>query len=269
MKNKIKKILKAMIPSRLRPRIRLAYKKIRFFGLRHLCPFCKSRLGRFLPYGLTFPVLTEKKVVGGGYRLNTLCPVCDSFDRERLLYLHLVHKTEIFSKPQKVLHIAPEVRVRNVLTGKANIDYLTADLMADNVMAKVDITDIRYPDNSFDSIICNHVLEHVIDDRKAMSELYRVLKPGGWAILQVPMSLALESTYEDFTINTPEGREIAFGQNDHVRIYAKDYVDRLSQAGFKVELHNWYAENDNFGGRANRFGLNEEECVYRVSKPAA
>ena len=105
-----------------------------------------------------------------------------------------------------------------------NIDYLSADLNSPSAMVKMDITNIKYEDNSFDVIICNHVLEHIPDDRKAMSELYRVLKPGGWAILQVPISLLLNKTYEDPTVTTPEEREKVFGQSDHVRIYAKDYV---------------------------------------------
>lgn len=130
----------------------------------------------------------------------------------------------------------------------------------------MDITDIRFPDDYFDEIICNHVLEHVIDDGKAMSELYRILNPGGWAILQVPISLTLKNTYEDFSITTITGREQALGQDDHVRIYAEDYQARLAQAGFKVNVFKWVNERKNFGGRRNVFGLIEEEDVYSVTK---
>jgi ubiquinone/menaquinone biosynthesis C-methylase UbiE len=136
--------------------------------------------------------------VGGGYRQNAVCPIS-------------------------------EAAVENILRAKVNVDYLTADVAAKKVMVAMDITNIRFPDNSFDVIICNHVLEHVIDDGKAMSELYRILNPGGWAILQVPISLTLKNTHEDFSITTITGREQAFGQEDHVRIYAEDYQARLAQ----------------------------------------
>lgn len=120
-----------------------------------------------------------------------------------------------------------------------NIDYLTADLLSRDAMIRMDIKDISFPDNAFDAIICNHVLKHIIDDRKAMGQLRRVLKPGGWTILQVPMSLSLDEIYEDFSITTGKGREEAFLQDDYVRIYAKDYVTRLEQAGFKVNVFDW------------------------------
>lgn len=266
MKEAIKACLRILIPVKLYPRLRATYKKVSYFGLRYKCPFCKSRLRTFLPFGLNFPVLKEKKVVGGGYRQNALCPICGSIDRERLLYLYLLHKTDIFQKPEKLLHVAPEARLADILRAKVNIDYLTADISSKNVMVEMDISNIRFPDDSFDVIICNHVLEHIIDDGKAMSELFRTLKPGGWAILQVPISLTLKNTYEDFSITTITGREKAFGQGDHVRIYAKDYQHRLAQSGFRVYVFNWVAEAENFGGQRNVFGLNEEECVYFVSK---
>jgi len=244
----------------------LACKKLYFFGFRYECPFCHSYLRSLLPFGLNFPVLKEKRVVGGGYRLDCLCPICNSFDRERLLYLYLANQTDVFEKPAKLLHVAPEERLKNLLCSKTNLDYLTADLFQKTVMVKMDITDIQFPENSFDIILCNHILEHVIDDRKAMAELYRVLKPGGWAILQVPMSLSLSNTYEDSSITSPADRETAFGQNDHVRIYAGDYLTRLADAGFNVDVFKWTDDMKNFGGTGNRYGLNEDECVYRANK---
>jgi SAM-dependent methyltransferase len=210
-------------------------------------------------------VLKEHDVVGSGYR-HTLCPVCHSFDRERLLYLYLLYETDLFAGRYRVLHIAPEQRVKTVLSRKINLEYLTADLLESDVMIKVDITNIHFRDDSFDAIICNHVLEHIIDDRRAMAELYRVLKPSGWAILQVPISLSLGTTYEDTSITTEKGREKAFGQSDHVRIYAKDYETRLSQTGFKVDIFDWTAERASFGGPRNLFGLDERERVYIARK---
>jgi len=131
-------------------------------------------------------------------------------------------------------------------------------------MIQMDITDIPFFVDAFDAIVCNHVLEHVIDDRNALAELLRVLKPAGWTILQVPMSLSLDKTHEDFPVTTTQGREETFGQNDHVRIYGKDYVSRLEQAGFKVDIFDWRVEAESFGGSGNLYGLNEDECVYSV-----
>jgi SAM-dependent methyltransferase len=219
-----------------------------------------------LPFGLKSPVLKQHNVVGGPYRLNTLCPVCGSYDRERLLYLYLLKKTKVFCSPLKLLHIAPEKIVENILRDYKNLDYLTADLYEEDVMVKMDITDIQFPDDTFDAIICNHVLEHIVDDLKAMSELHRILKPGGWAILQVPISLSLKETYEDFSITTPECRERAFGLADHVRIYAKDYRQRLEQVGFSVDIFRWTEEPDLFGGRHNRFRLHTDEELYVAIK---
>jgi len=162
--------------------------------------------------------------------------------------------------------VAPESGLSDVLRDKSSLDYLTADIRSEGVMVRMDITNIQYPDCRFDCIICNHVLEHIIDDRKAMLELYRVLKPGGWAILQVPLSMSLKQTYEDSEILTEKDREEAFGKSDHVRIYANDYKDRLEQAGFKVGVFNWTNEATDFGGNTNRFGLNKEEHVYLARK---
>ena len=131
--------------------------------------------------------------------------------------------------------MAPEPGLSRIIKRHSNIDYLTADISSDDVMVKMDIAEINYPDKAFDTIICNHVLEHIIDDRKAMRELYRVLKPGGWGILQVPISLSIDKTYEDFSVTAPSEREQVFGQSDHVRIYAIDYLDRLEEFGVEVE----------------------------------
>jgi len=227
------------------------------------CPFCGKHSREFLPLGLDIPVLKEKKVVGGGYRLNAMCPNCHSSDRERLVYLYLKNKKrEIFAKGKrfKLLHVAPEPSLQKVLMTQPTIDYLSADLNPQLAMVKMDVTDIPYEDNSFDIIICNHVLEHVPDDRKAMAELYRVLKPGGWAILQVPISLSLDRTYEYPLVTSPEDREKLFGQSDHVRIYAIDYVDRLKEAGFTVRS---YRSATEFGQAAvRRYALIEDEHIF-------
>ena len=132
-----------------------------------------------------------------------------------------------------VLHVAPEEVFEKLLRHQLGDDYLTADLLNPRAMVKMDITDIRYPDESFDVIYCSHVLEHVPDDRKAMHEFFRVLKPSGWAVLLVP--IIGERTFEDSSITDPIQRSKLFGQEDHVRNYGRDYVDRLRGAGFYVE----------------------------------
>lgn len=162
--------------------------------------------------------------------------------------------------------MAPEPALSAVIGKHSNIDYLTADLNSASAMVKMDITEIDYPDQSFDVIICNHVLEHIIDDSRAMSELRRVLKSGGWGILQVPISLSLAQTYEDFSITDPTEREQVFGQSDHVRIYAIDYLDRLKESGFQVDPFAWWTDRE-FSDSNNKYGLLKDESIFVVSKP--
>jgi SAM-dependent methyltransferase len=215
---------------------------------------------------LKLSVLEEKRVVGAGYNPNCMCPRCHSIDRHRHVYLYLKNKTVFFDQKRiKVLHVAPEMQWHRVIRSHPNIDYVTADLNSPFAMVKMDITNIEYEDNVFDVIICNHVLEHIPDDRKAMSELYRVLKPGGWAILQVPISLSLDRTSEDSTITTPEEREKIFGQEDHVRIYAKDYKDRLVLVGFRVKVDRF--EEKGSDSDIRKYGLLRDENIYVCSKP--
>ncbi|MCF8261854.1 MAG: methyltransferase domain-containing protein [Melioribacteraceae bacterium] len=210
--------------------------------------------------------MKKKEVVAAGFRENVLCPKCGSYDRERLLYLFLIKKTKLLRQQTKLLHVAPEDKLVGLLNNQNNIDYLTADLLRKNVMVNMDITDIQYPDNSFDAIICNHVLEHVPDDQKAMTELFRVLKPNGWAVLQVPISYKLDETFEDESIVKESDKEIFFGQEDHVRIYAADYFERLQSVGFKLEIFDWRTDLKDFGGEKNLFGLNKNEKIFFVTK---
>jgi predicted SAM-dependent methyltransferase len=260
----IKNIIKGVVPQKLRPFVKRSALRIFYYGHAFHCPVCRSDVRLLKPLGYNLPVIIEKQIVGSGLR-NAMCPVCGSSDRVRLLYLFLKTKTNLFNQDIKLLHIAPEKPLLDILIKQKNIEYLTADLNSENVMVKIDITNIQYPDNSFDIILCNHVLEHISDDRKAMSELYRVLKPGGWAILQVPISKILEKTYEDFTIISPQEREKHFGQKNHVRIYGKDYTQRLKEAGFTVEAYSW--TNDNaFRNEKNRYGLNGDETIYYCLK---
>ncbi|MDF1516394.1 MAG: methyltransferase domain-containing protein [Lutibacter sp.] len=196
-------------------------------GLRFTDPIDEKSFKSFLPYGY------------GKQRKNALAPGTLSLERHRLLWLYLKNETDFFTAPKKVLHMAPEQCFLKRFKKLKNLDYVTADLYSPIVDVKADICDLPFEENSFDIIFCNHVLEHIEDDKKAMSELYRVLKPGGMGIFQIPQDLERAKTYEDFTITNPEERAEHFGQYDHVRVYGKDYFDRLRAVGFKVEEVNY------------------------------
>ena len=248
-------------------RTRSIWTLTRNFGLQYQCPMCRAHLKAFLPGGEHHAVLTEKTIVGGGCRSNVFCPICGCWDRERLAYLYLKNRPHLLSRSTKLLHVAPEPNLSSWLRSKAELDYVSADLSMNNVDLNIDLTKIPFPNSTFNAIICNHVLEHIPNDRAAMAEFFRVLKPDGWAMLQVPISFHLAATYEDFSIIDPVDRERAFGQNDHVRIYAMDYVDRLKQAGFAVDLFDWRRNNEDYGGENNKFGLIDREIVFLASCP--
>lgn len=177
---------------------------------------------KFLPYGYQ------------NVRENVLAPGTLSLERHRLLWLYLKNETTFFTKKLKVLHFAPEQAFYKRFRKLENIDYTTTDLNSPIADVKADICNLPFDDNNYDFIICNHVLEHIIDDHQAMKELYRILKPGGTAILMVPYNEKLEKTFEDPNITDPKERAKVFGQYDHVRIYGRDYFDRLKTVGFQV-----------------------------------
>ena len=213
-------VLSKLLPYPLR--LLKLFRKIRYRGKGYYCPICQTSLQQFLPYGVV-------------PRPNALCPVCRSVERHRMIWLYFSHETNLFSShKKKMLHIAPELCFIDKLSRLSQIDYLTADLTHSAAMVKMDITDIQYPDNSFDVIYCSHVLEHVHNDKKAMQEFVRILRPNGWAILQVPIDA--EKTFEDPTVTDPKERERIFGQHDHVRVYGYDYKERLEELGFIVKV---------------------------------
>ena len=197
-------------------------------------------------------------------RPESKCPLCGSLERHRLIWLYLNRQTDLFDgHKKKMLHVAPELQLVRLFQKRDYIDYLSADLYA-HAMVKMDITEIQYPGNTFDVIYCSHVLEHVQDDRKAMDEFYRILKPGGWAILQVPITA--DATLEDPTVISPKERERLFGQDDHVRRYGPDYKARLMEAGFSVTVDGFARGlNDRV---SSRFGLMRNEDVYFCRKHA-
>lgn len=231
----------------LRPLIYLFFKGNKFED-----PIDGKSYRKFLPYGY------------GKQRENALSPGTLSLERHRQLWLYLKNETDFFSNKYKVLHIAPEQEFLRKFRKMKNLDYTSADLFSPIVDVKADIVNLPFEDDSFDVIICNHVLEHIVDDRKAMSELYRVMKKGGWGILQVPMKNSLTKTYEDFSITDPKERQKHFGQYDHVRWYGMDYFERLQSAGFRVEV-NYYSKKFSKADQL-RYGLLENEILPVIFK---
>jgi SAM-dependent methyltransferase len=247
---KIKMRVKQLVPERYRLLRYELLEKLRYYpelvfslGSRLECPFCGGHFRRFRPAGFDYPVLQEKRVVGASYHLDDVCPRCMSNARERLVYLYLRTRNALFTDPLRVLHVAPEPNISRLLSAQPNLKYVTADLFEPKVMTRFDLMNLPFANNTFDAVICNHVLEHVSNDRTAMAEIHRVLKPGGWALLQVPIALALDKTFEDPTAKTDADRIRVFGQNDHVRLYcAADYVARLEETGFRVSASNYASE---------------------------
>ncbi len=181
-----------------------------------------------------------KKMLPYGYevqRENVLSPSTLSLERHRLLWLYLQQETDFFTseKKRKLLHIAPEQCFLKRFRNQKNLAYVTSDLESPIADVKADICDLPFENEAFDIIFCNHVLEHIPDDTKAMQELYRVLKPGGFGIFQIPQDLNRENTFEDDSITDPKERAKIFGQYDHVRVYGRDYFDKLRSIGFKVD----------------------------------
>ena len=217
------------------------------------CPVCEKSYKTFLPYGY-----------GKGIRDNRLCPGCLTLERHRLLWMYLKNKTNLFTDNLKFLHIAPEQPFYKRFRKMKNLEYITADLESPIADVKLDIQDMPFEDESFDVVICNHVLEHVDDDRKAMREVYRILKKGGWAILQVPIDYNRETTYEDDSITTPEERQKYFGQYDHRRVHGKDYGKRLAEAGSSVIEDNYISTFTQ--KEIAKYRLDPDEIIYFNTK---
>jgi SAM-dependent methyltransferase len=208
----------------------------------------------FLPYGY------------GNQRNNVLSPSTLSLERHRLLWLYLKNKTDFFTNKEnkKVLHFAPEQCFYKRFRNQKNIQYTTTDLLSPLADVKADICNLPFENNSYDVILCNHVLEHIPDDTKAMQELYRVLKPHGMAVLQIPQELDRKETFEDNSITDKEERAKIFGQYDHVRIYGYDYFEKLRSIGFKVHEIDYTSQlstEDN-----NQFCLAKGEIIPIVFK---
>lgn len=212
------------------------------------CPVCGAQVARFnLLYDAHLQGYEEHGYIYPLYFWETFnylhyrCPRCDASDRDRLYALFLQRKFGALdrSRKYKFIDFAPAPALSKMIAGFDCIEYRSADLMMEHVDDRVDITDLSlYADNAFDFLLCSHVLEHVPDDRQAMRELYRILKPGGWGIVMVPILTALEKTHEDPSLASAAERWKYYGQHDHVRMYAKkDFIARLTEAGFRVSLY--------------------------------
>ena len=196
-------------------------------GKRYTDPIDNRSFRTFLLYGYEYP------------RDNVLSPSTLSLERHRLLWLYLKTETNFFSAPLKVLHFAPEQAFYKRFRTQKNLEYVTTDLNSPLADIKADICDLPFKDDEFDIILCNHVLEHIPDDTKAMQELHRILKPGGMGIFQIPQDMGREITFEDDSITDPVERAKIFGQYDHVRVYGRDYFDKLRTIGFTVNEVNY------------------------------
>ena len=226
--------------------------------------FCGKSYRKFLHQGVRAAVFKKHRVSGAGYKKNVRCPNCGSNQRTRLLRLFFEFRTDLYEREVRILHISPKRPIARELRSHTNIEHVCGALFPERFeefeAVKLDVTDIGFDDNEFDVVICNHVLEHVQEDEKAMGEMYRVLRPGGFAVLQVPLALDLAETREDPTVTEKKARVHAYGQKDHLRLYGLDYFHRLEDAGFRVERDNpfknqWLPDLD-------RYCLDREEDVF-------
>ncbi len=211
------------------------------------CPCCRGKFRKFFPAGIA-------------RRPNARCPRCGSLERHRLIWLYLQRQTDFFTLPYKVLDVAPEEFLQRKLKSLSNINYLSIDLESGLAMQKMDVTKLDLPDNSYDVIFCNHVFEHIPDDRAAMRELARVLKPTGWAILQTPVDLKREQTDEDPNISDPQERLRRFGQTDHIRIYGRDFFSRLETSGWAIDRNRFVSTLPT--NLVQRYALDPQEELF-------
>ncbi len=251
---------------RLVSRARVLVKLLLHSGNKYRCIYCGYNSRDLSIIGLSIPVLQQKQVAGGGRRPGG-CFKCGSTDRERLVFAHLRHESKILDSAHelRVLHIAPEEHLARALKDIGFLEYVGGDLFTEGYaypdwVRNIDVLSIPFPAEYFDLVICNHVLEHIPDDRAAMKELFRVLRKDGSAVLQVPISATMRETYEDPSITSSARREEVFGQFDHVRLYGQDYAQRLQDCGFMVSVHDTSL-------RFPSYGLNPTEKLYIGKRP--
>lgn len=257
----MKKLYKFLLNKLPRPLlIRLSYvfrifAPLLYKGNNVECPVCEKRFRKFLSYGSNV-----------AHRENVLCPYDLTLERHRLMWLYLKQETDFFTAPKlEVLHIAPEQCFHGLFKKQKNLAYLTGDLVSPIADMHFDLHHIPLEDNRFDVVFCNHVLEHVDDALQCMRELYRVMKPGGWGIMQVPQDIHRAETYEDWSITSPEEREKHFWQKDHVRLFGRDYPQWLEKAGFEVDIA--FEGHPLTSEICERYRIPQEEILYIARKP--
>ncbi len=235
------------------------------FGFKYTCNICHCKIKKWRPGGNQHQIFIDNHIIGAGYRPNCNCPVCGVKDKDRLIYFYLNKYTDILKKPSTILHFAPEILIYKKIKKKCKINknfkYYNGDLDPNHADMVIDITNIDFPDNEFDYIICNHVLEHVLEEEKAFKELKRVIKPTGKIIFTVPVCISNAHTIEDDTITDPQERMSKFCQEDHVRLYGRDITERIKKYGLKVEefkVNNRKIEE--------KYGLLEDGIIYILSK---
>jgi SAM-dependent methyltransferase len=271
--------LKKYIPLTVKQRAHALLYRVQLVNAKYYCPVCESRVAYFLPlpdfyrenlekYGFPYPDHDAETCNQNAY----LCPACKGSDRDRLIALYLKDYLPRLkdASPLKIVEFGPSAPLsafvcRQIKSLRREVLYRTADLLAEGADDKVDITDLRlYKDNEFDFFICSHVLEHVADDKKALLELRRILKPGGQGILLVPIILSIDQIEEDNGVMDEGERWRRFGQYDHVRLYSKSgFLERVRQTGFKVNEYN----EDSFGADVfRRTGISTQSVLYVVEK---
>ena len=228
-----------------------------YLGKGRECPICGAQRRKFLPYGY------------GQVREDALCPKCLSLERHRLLWHYLMNNDSVREKIKSlptILHIAPEVCMMKEfkrIYKSAPYSYITADLESPLADMHFDVQSIPMKDSSVDIIICNHILEHVESDSRALSEMYRIMRPGGFGVMLAPVDYSRETTFEDDTITDPKERAKIFGQYDHRRVYGKDYLNRLSAAGFEAVEIDYAAQFTDLERTKYSFGCDH---IYIVRK---
>ena len=262
------KIIKRYLPKIL---INTIYKFLHFYrttllkGNNYFCPICKFKASKFLPYGQDHDAIKKFKIIGMGYRINALCPNCFSKDRERLVYLFLekLLKQKVINFDSKIIHFSPESSLENNFFRKKFINYTTADIVIGKCDVDIDLQNFEYKEKNFDLVICNHVLEHIEDDMIAIKNIYSILKPGGFALLQVPLSTLIDKDFKKNEFNTKKEKLNLYGQVDHVRIFSeKNYLKKIEQNGFILAIDEMFQEKKILPSH----GLNNSEKVIFVKK---
>ena len=250
---KVKESLGPLFP--ILNNIRLVWLRFKLRGNKVYCACCRSTFKEFAPFG-------------NDRRQNAWCPKCESLERHRLLWMYFEKKTNIYTADLKLLHIAPETVFFHKFKKQKNIDYYPVDIfphLYPKGTTYLDILDHEIPDNSFDVIICNHVFQYIEDDKTAMANILKLMKPGGWGIMQVPINTKATETFEDSSITDPLERERVFGLKEHVRYYSYDYADKLRSIGFDVTVDDFtasFTDEEIF-----KYGFFKGDAVYFVRKP--